>query len=155
MGNGNSLNMQMLQSYSISFKRKIGKKCTTLLWQQVLTKENRISTDFCNLLFLMQNFIKIVLGFFLIDFGFLNVSAYFLNIIIKIPTLIWIKGDIFPISFKSTLSFKQRCIYTENQMQCKNILVSNICDLVCMIICSTVRHPEAKLMRPHNDKVSA
>ena len=56
--------------------------------QQVLTKENRISTDFCNLLFLMQNFIKIVLGFFLIDFGFLNVSAYFLNIIIKIPTLI-------------------------------------------------------------------
>ena len=49
---------------------------------------------------------KIVWGFFMIDFEFPNVSAYFVNIIIKIPTLIRIKGDIYPISFKSTLFFK-------------------------------------------------
>ena len=49
---------------------------------------------------------KIVWGFFMIDFEFPNVSAYFVNIIIKIPTLIRIKGDVYPISFKSTLFFK-------------------------------------------------
>ena len=44
-------------------------------------------------------------------------------------------------------------IYTENQMQHNNILVSNICDLVCLIIGSPVMHPEAKLTHPRNDKV--
>ena len=34
-----------------------------------------------------------------------------------------------------------------------NILESNICDLVCVTIGSTVTHPEAKLMHPRNDKV--
>ena len=67
----------------------------------------------------------------MIDFEFPNVSAYFVNIIIKIPTLIRIKGDIYPISFKSTLFLnilsiifqfasennQNAPIYTENQMQ--------------------------------------
>ena len=44
-------------------------------------------------------------------------------------------------------------IYTENQMQHNNILVSNNCDLLCVIIGSTFTHPEAKLTHPRNDKV--
>ena len=44
-------------------------------------------------------------------------------------------------------------IYTENQMHHNKYLVSNICDLVCVTIGSTVTHPEAKLMHPHYDKV--
>ena len=42
----------------------------------------------------------------MIDFEFPKVSAYFVNIIIKIPTLIRVKGDIYPVSCKSTLFFK-------------------------------------------------
>ena len=38
-------------------------------------------------------------------------------------------------------------------MQHNNILVSNNCDLVRVIIGSTVTHPEAKLTHPCNDKV--
>ena len=62
--------------------------------------------------------------------------------------------NILSIIFQFTSENNQNAhIYTENQMQHNNILVSNNCDLVCVIIGSTVTHPEVKLTHPRNDKV--